>query len=570
MTLGSTISSVMIRIKGDSSDAVKALDNVQDEAKKAEQALDDAAGGGDAMGKAMGVAAGAAAALAIAAAGVATAVQAYAETNESASDTLAGLSQRMNDMMTTVGEAIFESDGFREALGQAARVMQLVADNADDIASVISGSLNVAINTGIVVVDAYNTAVAGVRTAIVLGQAALDGMATAVVNMGSRLRMVGNTIIDFGLAIAQGVTGTMGDAIEMAADFIEGLQPIAEFAGIDLGNISEGLTGMADGLAENVVQLENLRKGFAESNEYQQALIDTNNEALGQRNAERVEQLVNIYDELDQQLQATGSSQGHAADELERYGRSVREVAPATAAAVTESNLWATATTGVANAMTLLNAQLDLIREKNDATAQAYKTQIGELEMLRSNLLTSQGAIGEFSTSMGTSLDQIEQQFSPMNQALSVFSSGAQDMLQQTAGAFVDAAFSGENVGKAFKQMMGDMLMAQGKASIMQGALAMIPFMPSFNPLGGAAYLAQGAIMFGAGKLMAGGKGGAGAGKGQGLSTAGTGQAPTTTPATQTMNSNVTVNNSFGIVGDQRQSARLVVDSLRYAQVEGL
>jgi hypothetical protein len=76
--------------------------------------------------------------------------------------------------------------------------------------------------------------------------------------------------------------------------------------------------------------------------------------------------------------------------------------------------------------------------------------------------------------------------------------------------------------------------------------------------------------MFAAGKLMAGGKGGGGGGKGQGLATSGAGQAPTTTPATQTNNSNVTVNNSFGIVGDQRQSARLVVDSLRFAQVEGL
>lgn len=569
MTLGSTISSVMIRIKGDSSDAVKALDNVQDEAKKAEQALDDAAGGGDAMGKAMGVAAGAAAALAIAAAGVATAVQAYAETNEGASDTLAGLSQRMNDMMTTVGEAIFESDGFREALGQAARVMQLVADNADDIAAVISGSLNVAINSGIVVVDAYNTAVAGVRTAIVLGQAALDGMATAVVNMGSRLRMVGNTIIDFGLAIAQGVTGTMGDAIEMAANFIEGLQPIAEFAGIDLGNISEGLTGMADGLAENVVQLENLRQGFADSNEYQQALIDTNNEALGQRNYERVQELVNIYDELDQQLTATASSQDHAADELERYGRSVREVAPAAAAAATESTFWATATQGVADAMAALNAQLDLIRDKNELAAQAYKTQIGELDALRASALTSQGAIGEFSTSMGASLAEIERQFSPMNQALSVFSVGAQDMLNSTMTAFVGAAVSGKNVGKQFKEMMGQMLMSQGTAAILQGALALIPFGPQFNPVQGAAYLAQGAIMFGAGKLMAGGKGAAQK-KDPGLNAGGSGQAPTTTPATQTMNSNVTVNNSFGIVGDQRQSARLVVDSLRYAQVEGL
>jgi len=371
------------------------------------------------------------------------------------------------------------------------------------------------------------------------------------------------------LAIAQGVTGTMGDAIEMAHSFIESLQPIAEFAGIDLGGISDGLTGMADGLAENVIQLENLRQGFADSNEYQQALIDTNNEALGQRNYDRVQELVGIYDELDQQLTATASSQGHVADELERYGRGIREVAPATAAAVTESNLWATATQGVANAMAMLNAELELIRQKNDATAMAYKTQVGELEALRASLLTSQESIGEFSTSMGGSLDQIQQQFSPMNQALSVFSSGAQTMLQDTTGAFVSAAVSGKNVGKQFKEMMGQMLMSQGTGAILQGALAMIPG-PQFNPLTGTAYLAQGAIMFAAGKLMAGGKGGAGAGAGQGLSAAGTGQAPTTTPATQTNNSTVTVNNSFGIVGDQRQSARLVVDSLRYAQVEGL
>jgi hypothetical protein len=44
------------------------------------------------------------------------------------------------------------------------------------------------------------------------------------------------------------------------------------------------------------------------------------------------------------------------------------------------------------------------------------------------------------------------------------------------------------------------------------------------------------------------------------------------TPSTPSVNnnSNVTVNNAFGIVGDQRQSARLVVDSLRFAQAEGL
>jgi hypothetical protein len=92
-------------------------------------------------------------------------------------------------------------------------------------------------------------------------------------------------------------------------------------------------------------------------------------------------------------------------------------------------------------------------------------------------------------------------QFSPVNQALGVFKEGAQGMAEGAMTSFVSAALSGERVGKAFKKQMGDMLIAQGSAAILQGALAMIPFMPSFNPIGGTAYLAQGLLMVGAGKL---------------------------------------------------------------------
>jgi hypothetical protein len=35
-------------------------------------------------------------------------------------------------------------------------------------------------------------------------------------------------------------------------------------------------------------------------------------------------------------------------------------------------------------------------------------------------------------------------------------------------------------------------------------------------------------------------------------------------------NTNVTVSNSFGLVGDQRAAAKLVVDSLGYAGREGM
>jgi hypothetical protein len=399
-------------------------------------------------------------------------------------------------------------------------------------------------------------------------------MATATVNLGSRVRIVANTVLDFGLAIAKGVTGTMADAIGMAQSFVESLAPVARFAGIDLEAISTGLGDMRDGLEANVTALETMQAGLQDSSEYQRELMELNNEALAMRHAERTEEVVEIYHDLDEVLQATGASQAAYNFQLTETGRRQREVASsgtAAAAAVVELT---DAEREAAEALAAAQAQAARIAEENAAKRevqiQLIKDERQALYELHQQLVAMGPALSDSVALMGESLNEMVAELSPANQAMGVFREGASELVKGTMSNFVTAALSGENVGKVFKQMMGDMLMAQGSASIMQGALAMIPFMPSFNPVGGAAYLAQGGLMFAAGKLMAGGKGGGGGGKGQGLATSGAGQAPTTTPATQTTNSNVTVNNSFGIVGDQRQSARLVVDSLRFAQVEGL
>lgn len=571
MSLGSTISSVLIRIKGDGSDAEKALDGVADEARKTEKALDDAAGGGDKMGMAMGAAAGAAAALAAAAAGVAAAVSAYSETNQGAADTLAGLSSRMNDMMVAIGGAVFESEGFQEVLGRVAQVMAFVTENAGAIASVVSGSLTVAINTGIVVVDAFYGAVAGVKTIVILSEAALDAMATTVVNLGSRMRIVGNAVLDFGLAIARGVTGTMADAIEMAQDFVEGLAPVARFAGIDLSAISTGLGDMRDGLEANVQQLEAMRDNLRDSTQYQRDLIEANNQALGMRQAERTEEIVQVYDELDQAITSTASSQRGFNFELTETGRRQREVASATAAAteamVQQGTFMSTMQAGLAAAREQAQITVDKEIERRGASNLLIKQESEALAGLRNELVAVAPAAGDAATATSASLMAMLDQFSPANQAMSVFKDGAMGMAEGVATSFVDAALSGENVGKAFKRQMGEMLVAQGSAAILQGALSMIPFMPNFNPPGGVAYIAQGTAMLAAGKLLTGGKGGGG---GQGLAATGAGVVPAPSTPSVNNNSNVTVNNAFGIVGDQRQSARLVVDSLRFAQAEGL
>ncbi|HSG21091.1 MAG TPA: hypothetical protein VLA31_10000, partial [Burkholderiaceae bacterium] len=448
MSLGSTISSVLIRIKGDGSDAEKALDGVADEARKTEKALDNAADGGDKMGKAMGLAAGAAAALAAAAAGVAAAVSAYSETNQGAADTLAGLSSRMNDMMVAIGGAIFESEGFQEVLGRVAQVMAFVTENAGAIASVVSGALTLAINTGIVVVDAFYGAVAGVKTIIILSEAAIDAMATTVVNLGSRMRIVANAVLDFGLAIAQGVTGTMADAIGMAQSFVESLAPVASFAGIDLGAITTGLGDMRDGLEANVQQLEAMRDGLRDSTQYQRDLVEANNEALGMRQAERVDEIVQVYDELDQAITATASSQRGFNFELTETGRRQREVASATAAATAaiqeEGTFWSTMQSGIATAREQAQLAMDKETLSRTAAIEAMKAEVRAMAELRAELDILNGSMPDWSASMNASLDSIATQFSPLNQAMGVFKEGAGAMAEGVATSFVNAALSGE------------------------------------------------------------------------------------------------------------------------------
>jgi hypothetical protein len=436
---------------------------------------------------------------------------------------------------------------------------------------VVSGSLTVAINTGIVVVDSFYGAVAGVKTILILSEAALDSMATATVNLGSRVRIVSNAVLDFGLAIAKGVTGTMADAIGMAQSFVEGLAPVARFAGIDLEAISTGLGDMRDGLEANVTALETMQAGLQDSSEYQRELMELNNESLAMRHAERTDEIVEIYHDLDEVLQATGASQAGFNFELTETGRRQREVATATVAATEAMQEQDKAKLESAAMHAEYRAALELQQTKENerraASSLLIKQESEALAALHAELVAMGPALSDSVALMGQSMEAMLAQFSPVNQALNVFKEGAQGMAEGAMASFVSAGLSGEKVGKAFKKQMGDMLIAQGSAAILQGALAMIPFMPSFNPVGGSAYLAQGILMVGAGKLMTGGKGG---GKDKTLPATGAGAAPAPTTPAINNNSNVTVNNAFGIVGDQRQSARLVMDSLRFAEAEGL
>jgi hypothetical protein len=132
---------------------------------------------------------------------------------------------------------------------------------------------------------------------------------------------------------------------------------------------------------------------------------------------------------------------------------------------------------------------------------------------------------------------------------------------------------TGKLSAKAAAASVKGVLDAKALEQTLLGFANLIP--PPFNPTGNPAVGAQQLLLaakFKAGSLALGAFGGlAGGGGGQGLSAAGAGSAPVAGGgAPSAPQSTVVVNNSFGLVGDRRAAASLVVDSLRYATADGM
>ena len=146
-------------------------------------------------------------------------------------------------------------------------------------------------------------------------------------------------------------------------------------------------------------------------------------------------------------------------------------------------------------------------------------------------------------------------------------------LLAGTGDALLAATVEGGAKGlKAAAKLASQQLKMEAIRQGILGAINLIP--PPWNPLGNpmVAKLQFGlAAKAGAAAAVLGAMGGGGGGGGgQGLSASGAGSAPIASAPAMQQNTNVTVSNSFGLVGDQRAAAKLVVDSLGYAGREGM
>jgi hypothetical protein len=157
-------------------------------------------------------------------------------------------------------------------------------------------------------------------------------------------------------------------------------------------------------------------------------------------------------------------------------------------------------------------------------------------------------------------VQRLQKDYDAMGEATSAFEGTASGLGNSLSSSFGAALSSTEDFGKAFKAALGQALVSQGITEILTGISNMIPFGPMFNPVAGAARLAAGGAMLAAGKAM-GGKGSApGGGGGAGRSV---GEASGIAPAMQQQQSgpvNLVDYTGVTIVTNDTDSMRTLID----------
>jgi hypothetical protein len=195
------------------------------------------------------------------------AVQQYGETNAEVAALIAGTSERFEELGAAIGRAIVGGDQANETFaalqGVAVALTNAVRDNEAAISDLARGAI-----AG--VIDALSFAI---RVGVTFANA-LDGIKIAVVGAA-----VG--ISQFGLAIADGVLGTVSAATTAIRDLLQGLESIVETsARVARGLGQRGLANELEGVLSRINRFSDSTQGFRADIEGMRDSIDATSDAL--------------------------------------------------------------------------------------------------------------------------------------------------------------------------------------------------------------------------------------------------------------------------------------------------
>lgn len=553
-------------------DTEKQLKDVDKAADKAGDAIDAAAGASMDLGAAAGAMG---AAVGIAAAAMAVAANAVALYTEKTAEQETAMNTFLNSLDTfnlNLGQSIVESEGVTRALAIFDNALNNSEGAVDGIAGAVSGLVDFALSA---LEFSIQTAILswGAAKLLWIGVVGTLDMLWLNIRQGANtIQLMTLAVVDLSLAFAEGLVSVISLAVTKIGDLVKVLEPFAAQIGLDFSGITAVIDGVNGALTTQIENLRGMRTAAQEMGLDIMAEQEERLAAAQERRNERSERSMQIMEETGDTMMMVEGAFNATGDSIERTRRATEGAAGATTE-LAEANDVSVRSLFNLGLQLAENVALHVQTEYASRTAaqlaleeakanQELTQRLLEQKLAREEALALQQQMMEAEAALSGQLEAVAAGMNPVrDQMLGSLKEGANQLAEIGVTALATAVTSGKNVGKEFKKMMGEMLMAQGKASILQGALMLIPFGPQFNPIAGPSYIAQGAAMMGLGMAF-----GATASGGGG----GGGAAPTVAaPTAGSMSQTYVTNNFQGMFNDPRESARIIGDATEQAALRG-
>jgi len=527
-----------IKFDADSRDAVRAMGRLERAAEGTRQSLGrigDVAGGA-----ALGVAGLGTVeeALTRIVDGLTESVRAYAAADSDVGEQVAGTAEQFRGLQESIGAAVIGGENANLIFGATQQIIgelsRIVADNETAIRSLTINAFAGFLDVTVAGVRFVN----GLVDVFAVAKLATTGLALGVTELG--------------IALANGLLIPVEAAslaiANMVSDLTDALRTAHQVA-VGLGR--DGIAGELEGV---IVRLDSFGEGarrFSNSTaQMRSELIDTRDE-LREGFARDVEDTVAGIDRRSQAVDDFAASIGGIADAI----RDASTVFP-----VFRSQVESTGESTEAEVERITASMQDLITLADTLRTFGADVRTGTFDRIKAeNAIEQQGQ----QKLLDAEIEAQQRAADKIKAAFNARVEAAQDFTSAMSSSFAAVVSGQQSALDAIKGFLGQELIARGTRYALEAtALAFVPGLQGQAAgLGVAA-----AAMIAGGAALSGQAGGAGGGGGGAASS---GLATATPEPTQTITQTTTIQSNFGIVGDQRQAARLVADSVRTAQREG-
>ena len=470
--------------------------------------------------------------------GLTESVRAYAAADSDVGEQVAGTAEQFRGLQESIGAAVIGGENANLIFGATQQIIgelsRIVADNETAIRSLTINAFAGFLDVTVAGVRFVN----GLVDVFAVAKLAAKGLALGVTELG--IALAGGLLIPVeaaSIAIAN-----------MVSDLTDALRTAHQVA-VGLGR--DGIAGELEGV---IVRLDSFGEGarrFSNSTaQMRSELIDTR-DALREGFARDVEDTVAGMDRRSQAVDDFAASIGGIADAI----RDASTVFP-----VFRSQVESTGESAAAEVEQITASMQDLITLADTLRTFGADVRTGTFDRLKAeNAIEQQGQ----QKLLDAEIEAQQRAADKIKAAYNARVDAAQDFTAAMSSSFAAVVSGQQSALDAIKGFLGQELIARGTRYALEAtALAFVPGLQGQAAgLGVAA-----AAMIAGGAALSGQAGGAGGGGGGAASS---GLATATPEPTQTITQTTTIQSNFGIVGDQRQAARLVADSVRTAQREG-